>query len=451
MSLLLTAQCSAWALPSAAETAAGNVKSDSKTDGKIDNKIDNKIDSKGGKLSRTESQSDDVYYKSADGSKTEEKHAEKIEEKSEEKIEEKHAEKSEDKSSEDKHEFRIPKSGKVYSTRAQLKAASDEAVKIKEHDPGVKPHVSTHEQLHRPTVAMAFGGGGARGAAHIGVLKVLKESGIPVDYIVGTSMGSIVGGLYSAGVPLDDIEQMLEDKSLRRAYIGHVPPKILLAPLAKLIHPFGKNNYAGLWTGDKFEKFIASKLPDKDMLVTDTKIPFSVVATNLLDGQAYRISDGKLSTAIRASASISPIIKPIEIGDKLYCDGGVRANLPAGAARETGADVVIAVLADEPLKPMAKKKFKHITGIAMRLTDIVLAVSDERELEFADVVISPDVSHVPVLSKDPKDARRAELAGELAARKALPAILKKMEARKRFNDREDSVAASKASTVKAAE
>jgi NTE family protein len=158
-----------------------------------------------------------------------------------------------------------------------------------------------------------------------------------------------------------------------------------------------------------------------------------------LDGQAYRISEGPLATAIRASSSISPIIKPILIDDKLYCDGGIRANLPASAARETGADIVIAVLVDEPLQRLPAKRFKHLAGIASRLTDIILAVSDERQLQFSDIVINPDVSGVAILSKNGQDIGKAELAGEIATRKALPVILKKIEEKKHHPDR--SVAA----------
>jgi NTE family protein len=239
-------------------------------------------------------------------------------------------------------------------------------------------------------------------------------------------MGSIVGGLFCAGVPLDEIQQMLFDKSLMHAFMGHLPPKIAIAPIGKLTHPFGTKHYAGLWTGDKFEKYLKAHLPEPDMQVGDTKIPFSSVATNLIDGKAYRISDGPLSRAMRASASLSPIIQPIQIGDKVFVDGGVRANLPCSSAKETGADVVIGVLVDEPLKPMDAQKFKHLSGIASRLTDIVLAVSDERQLEFADVVVNPDVSGVEVLSKNSADITRAAAAGELAGEKAIPAILKKI-------------------------
>jgi len=320
-----------------------------------------------------------------------------------------------------------PTSLQVMSTPKQKMDASLEAVQIHENDPNVAPTMPAPE-VKRPTVALALGGGGCRGAAHIGVLRALAKHNIPIDYIVGNSMGAIVGGFYCAGVSPDDIQKMLFDKSLMHSFMPiSIPAKVLVTTAGKLAHPLGSKRYAGLWTGDRLEKYLKCHLPDPDMQVGDTKIPFSSVATNLVDGKAYRISDGPLSRAMRASASLSPIIKPIQIGDKVYVDGGVRANLPCSSAKETGADVVIGVLVDEPLKPIEPKKFKHLTGIASRLTDIILAVSDERQLEFADVVINPDVSGVEVLSKDPADVTKAAEAGELATEKAIPAILKKLE------------------------
>src|SRR5262249_47311696 len=151
------------------------------------------------------------------------------------------------------------------------------------------------------------------------------------------------------------------------------------------------------------------------MNVQDTKIPFSAVGTNLIDGKAYRISQGRLSTAIKASCAISPLIRPVPIDDKLYMDGGVRANLPVSAARETGAGIVIAVLVDEPLRPVPAARFKHLKWIAGRMADIVLAVSDERQLQFADIVVNPDVAGLPILSKNTADVDKAEIAGYKAA------------------------------------
>jgi predicted acylesterase/phospholipase RssA len=315
--------------------------------------------------------------------------------------------------------------GRVYATTQARMQVVNEATKIEEHSSDAAPALPTKEELKRPTIALALGGGGARGAAHIGVIRVLEQAGIPIDYVVGNSMGAIVGGLYCAGVPLEKITGIMEDGSLRKAYLGKIPPKILISPLEKLANPRSKH-YAGLFSGKKYGQFLEKILPPDVKNVQDTKIPFSAVALNLLDGKAYRIDDGDLSTAIRASSSISPLLQPVAIGDKVYVDGGVRANLPASAAKDTGANIVIAVLVDEPLRRMPPDHFRHLTGVANRLTDVVLAISDERQLQFADIVINPDCSGIPVIANHPEDAQKAIKAGEDAARKALPEIKKRL-------------------------
>ncbi len=133
-----------------------------------------------------------------------------------------------------------------------------------------------------------------------------------------------------------------------------------------------------------------------------------------------------LGTAMRASSAIAPIIRPVKIGDKLCVDGGVRANLPASAARDTGADVVVAVLVDDPLRKVPEKELRHFRSVAERMTNIVLAVTDEQQLQFADIVISPDVSGISIFSKKREDIERAMKAGEIAAEKAMPLIRQKL-------------------------
>jgi len=317
-------------------------------------------------------------------------------------------------------------SGQVISTPAEKRETAGESTFVGKDDPSVNAKVRKTDSMKRPTVALALGGGGARGAAHVGVLRILKEENIPIDYIVGNSMGSIVGGLYAAGVPLDDIEKMLLNNKLKKAYIpGYIPPAIIFNWLKKVIHPF-KKNYAGIFTGNKFGKFLEKQLPEGVEDVEDTPIPFSAVATNLIDGKAYRISDGRLSTAIRASSTIPSVLQPVAIGDKVYVDGGVRANMPASAARDTGADIVIAVLVDEPLKDLPAKRFRKLGAIVSRLGDVMLGVSDARQMPFADIIINPDVSGIPVVKGKPEDARRAIRAGEEATRKAIPIIRKRL-------------------------
>lgn len=327
---------------------------------------------------------------------------------------------------EDSAKSALPESGQVL-TPSDKRNNSKEATNIGNHNSEDRVRIPSKKADGTPTIAIALGGGGARGAAHIGILRVLEANGIIPDYIVGNSMGAIVGGLYSAGVPLEKITTHLDDLSLRKAYMPcGIVKKIATIPLRKACHPFAPKQYAGLWTGEKLTEYLEQVLPQKNMEVQDTKIPFSSVATNLLDGKAYRITRGRLSTAIKASSAISPLIRPVPIDDKLYVDGGVRANLPASAARDTGAGFVIAILVDEPLQVLPAKQFLRLKNIASRLSDIVLAIADERQLQFADIVINPDVSSIPILSNEPQDVGRAVKAGELAALKALPILRQKL-------------------------
>jgi len=323
----------------------------------------------------------------------------------------------------------LPASGRVLTTQQKRSIGSDATVIVNDISgtKSTKRRIPAKTTAGTATVALALGGGGARGAAHVGVLRVFEQEGLPVDYIVGNSMGSIVGGLYCAGLSLDEITSHLQDRSLRKAFMpGGLAQKVVFLPLSKLIHPFRPKHYAGLWTGEKLTKYLENVLPRPNMEVEDTKIPFSAVATNLIDGKAYRITKGRLSTAIKASAAIPPIIQPVALDDKVLVDGGVRANLPASAAKDTGAGLVIAVLVDEPMQILPAKQFLHLKNIAARMSDIVLAIADERQLQFADVVINPNVSGIPILSNDPDDVKKAIHAGELAARKALPELRKRL-------------------------
>ncbi|MFN8656255.1 MAG: patatin-like phospholipase family protein [Candidatus Obscuribacterales bacterium] len=304
-----------------------------------------------------------------------------------------------------------------------------EAVGIKEHDPEAKVELKEEikevkKEEKRKSVALALGGGGARGAAHIGVLKALQREGIPIDYIVGNSMGAIIGGFYASGSTPEDLERRALDGSIRKAYLpGGIPPHLLMAPIIKVRKLFTKE-YAGLFSGKKFEKYLRDVIPDDQEDLEHTKIRFSAVATNLLDGRSYRLSKGDLPRAMRASASISPLLQPVEIDDKLYVDGGVRTNLPAFSARDTGADIVIAVLVDEPLVEQPKEKFRSVKNTTLRLADIVLAVTDAHQLKFADVVISPNVQGISILSNKKADYQRAIDEGDKATMRAMPAIRK---------------------------
>jgi NTE family protein len=305
------------------------------------------------------------------------------------------------------------------------------------------PPLTPIDHSKRPTIALALGGGGTRGAAHIGVIRALNQAGVPIDEIVGCSMGAVVGGLYAAGLPIDDVQNILLDKSLAKAYIP-APFKVrfLQMPFVRLCDQL-THRYAGFYSGTKFQKYLESKIPTNCRSFDNLKIPFLAVATNLLDGKAYALSSGNLAAAIHASSAISPLLKPIAIDDKLFVDGGVRANLPACAARDSGADLVIAVVADEPLQPVSAERFTHMRNIAIRTADIVLAVNDDHQIPFADVIIYPDVHSIPVLTNNPEYVRRAIKAGELAGERAIPTILRLIKEKEAAQSRTASLSGTK--------
>lgn len=272
-------------------------------------------------------------------------------------------------------------------------------------------------------VALALGGGGVRGAAHIGVLRVLEREGIPIDYVVGNSMGAVVGGLYCAGVPLDRVQRIMSDGSLVEAYLPHfLWCRILLKPFSDLLSLGRKKPYAGLVDGRKLKRLIDRLLPDAKMNVEQLHVPFAAIAVSLIDGQAHVLSAGKITDVLRASATIPMLLQPVPIDGHLYVDGGVRNNLPTNEARHSGAKMVISVEIDSDMKPVPADQFKSFQTVFDRVVNATLEQLDEDKIHGADIVIRPALVNVPILSKDKKYVDEAVRQGELAAMKELPRI-----------------------------
>ncbi len=174
----------------------------------------------------------------------------------------------------------------------------------------------------RVRVGLALGGGAARGLAHIGVLDVLVEAGIPIDAIAGTSMGSMVGAAYCAGLEISDLYRIAQSTGWW--------------DIAGLTWP-----RQGILSFEKMETFITNLIGDLD--VRDLSIPYAAVATDLETGRPVVLREGPLARAVRASCSVPGVVAPVEWHGRLLCDGGVSDNLPDTAARMLGADYVIGV------------------------------------------------------------------------------------------------------------
>ena len=285
------------------------------------------------------------------------------------------------------------------------------------------------KENEKPKIALALGGGGARGAAHVGVLKVLEENGLKPDLIVGNSMGAIVGGMYCAGVPLEKIELLIRDGKVKKAF-KPVPPVVQV--FKKIVHVFkfwGPEDYPGFYSGEALEKFISKQVEEDRQKLETTSPKFACTAVDLMDGNAYRLEEGDLAKALRASSSFPPLLQPVPIEDHVFTDGGVRSNVPTFSAKGMGADYIIAVNVDEKIEKIDRKQIDSYTELVNRLSSIIIYLRDKELLKQANLVIQPDVSGISVLSVEKDDYIAAVKAGEDAARKALPELKKAFTAR----------------------
>lgn len=180
------------------------------------------------------------------------------------------------------------------------------------------------KKIKNKKIGLALSGGGARGCAHIGVIKALEEAGIKIDYVAGTSIGSLIGAIYAMG-KIDELEKILKALTWQKVikYFDPVMPK------------------KALFEGKKIVKLLERIIPGADF--KNTSIPFIAIATDLLTGKEIRLQKGKLINAIRASIAIPGIITPAKINRRELIDGGVINPLPVNAVHDLGADIVIAV------------------------------------------------------------------------------------------------------------
>jgi len=271
-------------------------------------------------------------------------------------------------------------------------------------------------------IALVLGGGGTRGASHVGVLKVLEKEKVPFDIVVGTSMGAIVGGFYCAGLKLQKIEEMFLDTSLMRSYMTvPIPVRLVTMPvflLPRLVyHP-----YDGLFYGVRFRRYLNKKLPDDEKRIEDLKKPYAAVAVDLTEGLPHAITKGRLAKAMQASSAVPGLRKPVQIGNDLFIDGGVLENIPVEQALELGADIVIAVNCDERLNTVPINSFRKMGSVSRRIITLQLDKMDGPHADKACITIHPDVDGIGLLSTKKQDAIRAIEAGEEAARQALPQI-----------------------------
>jgi len=291
----------------------------------------------------------------------------------------------------------------------------------------------------RPRIGLVLSGGGARGAAHIGVLEVLERLRIPVDYIAGTSMGSAVGGLYAEGMTASELKAFFDTFDWQAGFLDG-PPRSDLAFRRKQDEV---NYLVGYFVGLRHGRF---KFPlgavEGQHFVTELRkqgritgsldsfdrlpIPFRCVASDLEKAQPVVISSGDLAWAMRASAAIPPLFSPVHYQGRLLIDGGYMDNIPVDVARDMGADILIVVDITTPL--LERKNISNIVSVMSQTARLEGAQIERRQLaslRAGDILITPDLKGLSFADFDkiPEIIRIGEEAAESTADRLRPLAL----------------------------
>lgn len=278
-------------------------------------------------------------------------------------------------------------------------------------------------------IGLALSGGGAKGFAHIGVLKVLEEAGIEVDVITGTSMGAVVGGLYAIGYSTDQLEDIalntdwneLFDESRPRKYHSIFQEQTNERLILSVPYESGTMSLpSGLVEGQKISLLLTKlTLPYHETSnFRELPIPFACVVTNLETGKGVFVDSGYLPEAIRASTAIPSVFKPVSINDSLYIDGGVIRNIPATDARKLGANFVISSDVGDAIDPA--DSLRSFIDIMSQTVGFLRERSNEQQREQTDLLISPKVDNYSTF--DFNKARELIGLGEEAAKEILPQL-----------------------------
>ena len=267
--------------------------------------------------------------------------------------------------------------------------------------------------MERPPakIALALGGGAARGFAHIGVIKALEAQGISADIVVGTSAGSVVGALYASGLNGFQIQElsmnMKEDQVLDGSGLYRCIAETIIS------------DKRGCIKGQALQDFVNKNVKNRPMESLDKT--FAAVATNLSTGEMVVFRTGNTGVAVRASSSVPVFFQPVTINGQDYVDGGLVAPVPAGVARTLGADFVIAVdISDRP----QDRSTATMSDILLQTFSIFGQTINRHEQTSADIIIRPVTFGLP--SADVSGYNKAVLEGEKAVAKILPELKEKL-------------------------
>lgn len=296
----------------------------------------------------------------------------------------------------------------------------------------VMPAKSETEATARPKVGLVLSGGGAKGFAHIGILQMLDSLNIPVDYIAGTSIGGIGGALYSIGYNGDDLESLMTDLDWDEIFTDRPPreqlPYFQKKDVGRYQLEFGLDGVkpvtpSGLIFGQKISLLFSSLTFPYEQVdnFNELPIPFRCVAVDLITGNEVVLKDGSLAKAMRATMAIPTVFSAVEWGDSLLVDGGMLNNLPVDVVRRMGAEVVIAVDVESPMK--SREEIRSVLDVLNQTLALIGLEKKKQNLQFVDLLIKPDIGRFTVGDFDEGKVRQIVETGKSAAKRYLPELL----------------------------
>lgn len=261
----------------------------------------------------------------------------------------------------------------------------------------------------RPKIGLVLSGGGAKGFAHIGVLKVIEQAGIKIDYIGGTSMGAVIGGLYASGYNASQIDSIFKRTNFDELINDYIPraSKNFYGKkndeLYALVLPFSNFRIGipealskGMYNYNLLSSLTRNVRHVRDFNQLPT--PFLCIGTNIETGEEVLLNKGNLAQAMVASAAFPSLFSPVEVDGKLIVDGGVVNNYPIKEVRDLGADIIIGVDVQDDL--LDRKNLKNATRILVQITNLQSIEKMKKKVKDTDVYIKPDISNYRVISFD---------------------------------------------------
>ena len=312
----------------------------------------------------------------------------------------------------------------LFSANAQdtIVESHHDTIAVKSADTVVPVH-------HRPKVGVVLSGGGAKGFAHIGALRVIEEAGIPIDFIAGTSMGSIVGGLYAVGYDPDMMQKLCTEQNWDLIIKDQIPRKFM--PLDKRYHErhylvsvplkngklkIKRSMVDGMYVNMLLTRLTMPAYKERDF--DSLPVPFLCIGTDMITADPIEFRKGSLAQSIRSSMSIPFLFEPVEYDGYLLCDGGLTNNFPVQNVRAMGADIIIGV--DLEIIKSDPEVLDNSLKVLERLIAVVSQDKSNEAREQCDILIRPDIGKANIMSFNDFDP--IIQCGEKGAQDMYPAL-----------------------------